>query len=692
MSPRLFFEYSTWFFILCLLVGIGYALLLYYKTRTPWGLTTNRILFFLRFALVSLLAGLLVGPFLRLTNNTFEKPLIVLALDDSESMVLSADSARIPGYADQLAQLQLQLENEGFDVRTRTLVQASLEEQVQFSHINTDLYGLLQSVANDFEGYNLSGVVLMTDGIYNAGISPTFKNYSFPVHTVGVGDTTQRQDLVLQTVLYNKISYQGNTFPVVAEVINQGLVGTSTSVAIYKGNQLLESKDVRFTRNNELVTVEFLVDAEDVGIQRYSIVMDPVDGEFTRSNNRGQAFVDVVDGRERILIAAQSPHPDIKAFAGAIAQNDNYEVETFIQGVHDFPDSLQELDLIIFHQYPDIRNVLGEELNKLLDTDVPRLFVVGKKTNLDKLNQEIAPVQVVRTRNESDMVGTTLNENFTLFQLSDELKELSTRFPPVRAPFGPIQLDATSHVAFFQRVGSIVTNRPMVLLKSESPKVGVFFSDGTWRWRLFNYAQRSETAQVDEFILKTVQFLTTRDDKRKFRVSPDKQQYFEKEAIILRAEAYNALYEPIFNIKVDLVVTDERGSRQTYSYVTSSTNNTFTIRNLPTGVYRYTATANVNDELLTSAGEFVVTQTNLEATNLTADHHLLRQLSASSGGIFYAVSEIDRIGSDLIVNKPPDRIYTSEQFLPLINLQWAFFLLLLLISAEWFMRKYQGSY
>ena len=41
---------------------------------------------------------------------------------------------------------------------------------------------------------------------------------------------------------------------------------------------------------------------------------------------------------------------------------------------------------------------------------------------------------------------------------------------------------------------------------------------------------------------------------------------------------------------------------------------------------------------------------------------------------------------------PGGKIYTSELFLPLINLKWLFFVLLALVAAEWGIRKYMGSY
>ncbi len=693
MTPRLYFEYSVWFFIVCLLVGTGYAILLYYRAKTPWGNSTNRILFFLRFALISLLAGLLVGPFLRLTKNNFEKPLIVFAIDNSASMKLSSDSISLSRLMLDLKQLESNLEDAGFETRSRTLDLANSEEEIQFEHQETDLSALMKGIANDFQGFNLSSVVLFSDGIYNTGISPTYSSYTYPVNTIGAGDTTRNKDLIIQNVLYNKLSYQGNQFPVVVEILNEGYIGESANITIYKGNKILESKTIDFSRNGQINTIEFLLDADEVGLQRYTVNLERKDGEFTNTNNRVEVFIDVIDGKERILVVAASPHPDIKAIVSAVQANDNYEVNTYIPGIHQLPNDLTTMDLVIFHQIPDYRQSLGPDLNKLMNLDAPKLYVVGAQTNLTALNTLMNPVNIVRSRNESDLITPVTNQDFGLFEISDELNDLINQMPPVRSPFGNINYDSESNILLFQRVGSITTMRPLLLFRSENDKKsGVLFAEGLWKWKLFDFAENKTNVLFNELVLKTVQYLTTKDDKRKFRVYPRKNEYFEKESIVFQAEAYNALYDPVYGIKVDLILTNEIGESRNFTFVTSQSNTSFSIRSLEAGIYKYSGTAIVNNESISVGGEFMVKEMNIESVNLTADHHLLMDLAAKSGGDFYTASNISQLEASLIQSKPPELIHTTEQFLPMINIQWAFFMLLVLITSEWFLRKYQGSY
>jgi hypothetical protein len=83
----------------------------------------------------------------------------------------------------------------------------------------------------------------------------------------------------------------------------------------------------------------------------------------------------------------------------------------------------------------------------------------------------------------------------------------------------------------------------------------------------------------------------------------------------------------------------------------------------------------------------------LELFETTANHAVLRALSTKFGGetVFPAqlTSILEKIKANQTV-KPV--IYQTTSTNPLINLKWIFALLALLLSAEWFLRRYFGSY
>ena len=81
----------------------------------------------------------------------------------------------------------------------------------------------------------------------------------------------------------------------------------------------------------------------------------------------------------------------------------------------------------------------------------------------------------------------------------------------------------------------------------------------------------------------------------------------------------------------------------------------------------------------------------VEALSTVADHQLLYNLSQVSGGKSYLMSEIPLLIN--YINKNQNKIsFTSveDKLKQLIDIEWILLILLLLISSEWFVRKYNG--
>ena len=92
-------------------------------------------------------------------------------------------------------------------------------------------------------------------------------------------------------------------------------------------------------------------------------------------------------------------------------------------------------------------------------------------------------------------------------------------------------------------------------------------------------------------------------------------------------------------------------------------------------------------------GEFSVSPIQVEFVNTVADHQLLYNLARKhDGSMVYASNLADLLG--LIGDRDDIKSvsYTQKRLKELINLKWVFFLLLILLSAEWFLRKRNGAY
>lgn len=693
-KSTLLFEHSPWWIVGCAALGLLYALLLYQKKST-WSATTNKVLFGIRFTLISFLAALLLSPFLRLVLNQVEQPVFVIALDNSTSLTAGTDSAALASMASQLDDLAATLAARDITVERRLLDNQSIDQfdQVAFNEKATDISALMRSWQTEFEGRALAGALLVSDGIYNRGMAPQYLNFGSKVFTLGVGDTIPAKDLILNNVQYNKIAYQGNLFPVRAEIVNQGIGTGDVEVSISQNGKQVGSQRVSLIETSGLLTADFRVLAEQKGLQHYVVNVAVHADETITSNNRQDIYIDIVEGKEKILIASGAPHPDIKALKASISKNENYEVLTYVPMVDkELPTGT--FDLVILISPFERQRRLAGLLDKVKKESISTWYIMGGGSMWEEANRQDLLFTVERSRNESDQVRPGFNEAFQLFTFDDDWKGIiNSYYTPVTVPYGEYQVRGGVAVALFQKVGAITTSRPLWFFsQNQLPKQAVTLGEGLWQWRMQEFSRTEGYAAFDNLVLKTVQYLSSKEDKRKFRVYTTKTEFFDNEQVMFQTEAYNDVFEPIYGQEVALKLTAADGSVSSYNYSTAPGNTRFRLNGLKDGIYKFEASAMVGDTREVASGQFTVKKLDLENLRLTADFNALRQLSASTGGSFYPLGQLDALASDIEAMEPKGRIYSSENYLPIIHLWWIFLILLTLLSTEWFTRKYSGSY
>ncbi len=727
MRSDVIFQFSPWWILLCLLVGAVYAFALYQplaqrgtarfagsgarSRRGTAGLATvggfdkrtTYALAALRFVVVSFLCFLLLNPLIRSLRTLTEKPKVVLAVDNSESVAV-ADRPALNRALAGLQTLRQQLTEKGLDVTVRTFGDTVTEAdltQIPFTQRTTDLSGLLSGIRQDYEGRNLTDVVLVSDGISNQGLSPTFGQYPFAVQTVGLGDTIPKRDIQLKGVIANRIAYLGNQFPIQAEIVSNGFQGRSATVVLRQNGKELGRQSVNFKKNDtgtpdRFNQVTFQTTATQKGVQHYVVDVLPQPGEFSTRNNRQDVYLDVIDGKEKILLLALTPHPDIKALRAILEKNQNYELDIRIltgTPAEASPPADKTYDLLILHQIPDNGGVGNALVQKYLTKNIPVLFVLGNQSAMGPFNTSNPVMQVAAQPNQNDKVTGNFNPEFKQINLDPARLDILSKFPPMLVPYGDFRLQPGSEIVLWQQVGSVRTTKPLLALNVTTPrKTAVLAGEGLWGWRLEEYALTDKQEVIDELIQKVIQLISVKEDRRKLRVYPIRNEFVAGEKVIFETELYNDIYERLFDKPVHLDISDEKGLTRSYNYTPTSANSRFEISRLPEGAYRFRANVTVNNKAEQSSGQFVVRDLQLEALNTTADHGMLRQLAGQTGGQFYSANRIDDLVRNLTTRPHPARLTSTEEMNELINWRWLFFVVLTLATIEWGLRKFYGGY
>lgn len=692
LSINITTELPIWLTIFCLAAGFLYAYFLYKKDARfdDTKPVIKKIMFSSRFVLVTILAFLLLSPFIKTIFNKIEKPIIIIVQDNSSSILLNKDSSFYKtSYQTNLDELVDNL-SQNFEVKKYTFGENLNENKsIDFSEKITNLSNVFSEIESKFYNQNIGAVILASDGIYNQGTNPLYLSNLPPyaVYTITLGDTSVQRDLILKEVNHNKITFLKNQFPLEIFAIVNKSKGLKTQLKITHDNSIIFSKDYTVSSSSFSITETILLEAKNIGTQHYKIEFTTIENEVSTTNNRKDIYIDVLDGRQNILILANSPHPDIKALKNSIESNENYKVTT--KFIADFDGNLSPYSLVIVHQIPQNNNII-KQINA---STISAWYIIGNQSSEQEFNGLNLVVSIANSKNNFNDILPKVNPQFPLFTISENTLKLIQNFPPLSGFFGNYQLKTNGYTLLNQKIGNVETDNPLLIFNEQTNKKNaILFGEGIWRWRMQEFLMNKTNDATNELINKTVQFLAVKDDKSKFRVLLNKS-FFENEELLINAELYNDSYELINEPEVKITLVNAEDKK--FNYVFNKTSKAYVLDAgiLAPGIYNYIANTKLGEKIYTQKGQFQILPLMLEANNSTADFQLMQNLAKKFGGTMFYPSTMNKISSTISQNSTISSIiYEEHDLKDWIQIKWIFFVLILLLALEWFLRKRNGAY
>ena len=416
-----------------------------------------------------------------------------------------------------------------------------------------------------------------------------------------------------------------------------------------------------------------------------------MEGEISVANNSKDIFIEVLDSRQKVLILSNAPHPDVGAIKQSLENNENYEVESYV--IDEFDNNIEQYNLVVFHQLPSSAHPRPEVLQKVEDNDISRLFVIGSQTNIRSFNNLETGIIITPRSEQFNEALADFNYRFGLFSISQEAEDVLGSLPPLFSPFANYEASGNVNVFLNQKIGNVVTEDPLMLFADAGvAKTGIIAGEGIWRWRLHNYLHKQNHDIFDELLSKTTQYLSVLADKSQLRVFSD-NIFYENEPVTFSAEVYDHSYELINEPELHLTIYNEAGVD--YPFVFSRTSNAYTLDAgmFSVGDYTYEAMVRVGEESFTEKGEFSVTPLNIEKLQTIADHQLMYRLAVENDGKMFYPGQWDELQEEIKQREDIKPVlYSQKKFDDAISLRSIFFLILLLVSVEWFVRKRSGTY
>lgn len=678
------------FLIVLLTISLGYALYFYKKAEEEFTGLQRKLLFTVKFVYSFLITILLLAPLYEVIKTRMEKPLLIVGIDNSES--IATDSSQTQFVFDAISGIQSNL-GEKFQIET-LLFGSEVQKGTRpdFSRQKSNYSNFFTEIDKRFYNLNTGAIVLIGDGIYNEGRNPEQYQSKLrtPVYTVGIGDTLTYLDQAIADVTHNPNVFLGNTFPIEIQLNFTEFNNPSTQLSIYQNGKLQISENIDVLQPNFYYVKTYEIKAEDVGLKNIEVVLSPLSNEQNKENNRKRFTIEVHDNKKNILILTQGPHPDIGAITQTLNQKANFNISNF--DINLFNGKISDYDLVVLNQLPTARNQNNPLYEELKLEQTPVLAIVGPQTSVTALNNLQLGFQLEPTL-LSEESTPFFNLSFPLFSLHPGTNDVQKVYPPLITHYTNYTFDNTISVLAYQKINDIEMNHPLMLAGTKSErKVAAILGEGIWRWRIHEFQNYNNQNVFNQLVVNLFNYLTIIENRDRFQVTYDRI-CSETLPVKLKAQLFNEIFEPVNNAEIRLILKDSTNTEYNYVFDANKNDYALNLGLLLPGSYTFEASTSLGDDAFYKTGTFNVQEVNIERQNLHANFTTLKLIAANSNGAFYPESRFSSLINDLksTENIKP-KSHKEKSIHELIDIKWFVLLIMLLLSLEWFLRKFWGSY
>jgi len=551
-------------------------------------------------------------------------------------------------------------------------------DSLNFDKPKTNIIKTLKSLES-FNNDGISPIILITDGNQTYGSSYEFYKSNQPLYPVIVGDTVKYDDIKINQINANSYTYLNNKFPVEVFIQYDGNNEIKKKFNVKHNSNTIFTKYLDFSPDQNSQKIQFYLPATTVGMLNYQCDIAPLPKEKNTLNNLKNFNVEVLNEQAKILIISEINHPDISMIKRSIEMNKQRKVT--IENDLNKSYQLKDYQLVILYQPT-------KKFNKIFDSikDLNFLIITGTQTDWNFLNTS----QHYFTKNninKTENYSAVLNASYDEFVI-DDLD--FGNFPPLEDYFGEINFSVPSKTILFQSVANITTDEPLLATFTDNNRRGaVLFGENNWKWRLLTKIEYQSFEKFDIFFNKLIQYLTSNKRASQLEIAYDPFIYSNADAII-RAQYFDATYTFDQNASLLLSITNKM-TRETNKFPFTLKNNNFEISfsNLKPGDYDFIVS--VNNDVISKNGTFSVLPYDIEQQFVSANVNDLKNIANLSQGSYFHINKVDELFSLLMSDKRYVTIQKStEKIVSLIERKWLLTLVILLLSLEWFIRKYRG--
>ena len=741
-----FFDYPwgpvlTWLVVIAVFAVLGVSFWTVRKEIKTW---SGRIYVIgLRVLAAVMVIFMLLQPQTKTTRQTVLQSFTGVVLDTSKSMSVR-DTGKAKNRFDIAKDLLLGRDKDGL---LEKLKQKGPLRIFQFSkdveEVPLERVGKLEALGDAtaigtaiadaqaaFGGDDLTSLVVITDGIDNAGRSPRdvvdAMETPVPIFVIGIGEVAEKEagdekDRSIDNVqAQNRVLVQKTT-EVLVTVSSMGFANGPVPVQIFHDKELVTSQVVTLGPQKPKAEALLNYTPQVPGKYVYTVKIPLDKDELNKENNERMFTVHVIDPVNRVLYVEGAPRWESKFVNRLLNANRNLNPMSYVRTG---PDTyLVQGNVSGAKPQPPLGDGELEEFKVLILGDVGRdYFTEDQLARIAKFVESGGSLLLLGTKQNfqtQSFAGTPLARVLPVApDDSDKYNEMSlgVKTTPEGAAhpiFQAITIDDWSIMPPLETV--ISTGRlkagatpllvsgderyPIVVVHQYGQgKVVAVLSDSLWRWQVGQAEQPLPMDVYTMFWTGLIDWLLPKDSEAKraraVEVVTDKDEYESNQVVRLLVTVTDAETGPAKDAAVKCVVQAPDGKSHELhapwgdiSAYSSVLKNGYSTSFTPhrSGKYSVIATAERGgQEIGREEISFMVGDPTLEFRETDINRELLEEIARISKGKYYTPQTAPRLLDDIVSKaKTVPTIEKNEVW----NEWWVLVAFVALMTSEWIVRK-----
>ena len=700
------FSFNAVYFFIGLILIVVYSIYVYRFTLPPVSKFKKGILTLLRSLALILLLFIFFEPVLTLIKKQILTPLNYFFIDNSKSITIKDRTDRVSNLSSVTEKLNSASINGekyfySFASAVHSINNDSLNK-LNFNESSTDFSKIFSKI-NQIEN-NIASITIISDGVITQGSTPIYsaEKIGVPVFTVGIGDSSKKNDIEIKNVINNEFIYSETPTTILATILNKGFAGKTTQISLYENSQLVEQKSVTLDQSG-VNSVSFDYTPKQSGEKKLSIRINSIQGESNSLNNQKVFYVDVLSNKINVLLIAGSPSSDLTFIKNALTSDNNMRVNTLTQitpgnfleaNANAKLDSADIIYLLGFPTNSTSEDFLNRLANKLENKSTPFFLLLSGDVDIRKLNKinNFLPVSV-----------SLIDKNYLSVQPDIQIAEIDNpivqnnsgsewnNLPPINQPIVTLSVKPESKVISKVKINNQPRNNPLVVSRNFGSKRSVvLIGKDIWKWKL--QTANKNLNLFDNFIISSTRWLNAPDDQKKVRIKTSKKIYSSGEVVEFSAQVYDESFNPVNEAEVKVKITGQIEKEEIVLNSIGAGLYEGTVSLNKNGDYNFSGSALLNNKSLGSDnGSFNIGDIDIEMTDTRMNYEFLNQLSNQTNGSFFLPTEINSLIAKLNeINKTATKEKLSTSDIRLWSDEWLLIIVILLFALEWFLRKRSG--